>query len=316
MFEESAQHYQRAAAAMKDGDADLAIKEFDLYLCSNPPPDSSMIAWFNLNTAIVQKFDFPNREETELSDEEFLWQRRAEKCLENVIHTYETIVSQTEKGSAYQQLYQRAKDRLKRTAGFGELVCDAAGNLDLRSTEVIFRVTLPPLNCLAGYEKKAIENERRIFENNSPLKGGKRMQDVVSYFVHGLKFAEQNRKLPAAQFLTKVVENLDGSDAHNRKVLETAHFRLAVLESDLGNGETSVKHAQWILKNAPPDNEIYLMMMNTILELNGHSRDVVISKRSKVGSAPAASSGTGCLFAISAASLLAIALLTALIGSL
>lgn len=270
--EGSGQHYQRAAAAMKNGDVDTAITELDLYLCSDPRSASSMIAWFNLNTVIVQKFQFPNREGPKLSDEEFLWQRRAEKCLENVIEIYEGTVSHSPEASAYLDLYNKSKDRLARTRGFGELIRDADGKSALRGTEVFFRVTLPSLKCLANYEKKIADDERRVFENNAPLKGGLRMQDVARYFIHGLKFADENNKLPAAQFLTRVVENLDEADPTTRKLLETAHFRLAALQSDLDNPSAAVRHAKWVLSNAPPGDMALRMMLETIVKMSGGVR--------------------------------------------
>ncbi|MGH9846788.1 MAG: hypothetical protein ACREEM_49450, partial [Blastocatellia bacterium] len=269
--EDSAQHYHRAVAATKQGDIDIAIAELDLCLCSNPPITSSMIAWFDLNTVIVRKFDFPHREGSTISDEEFMWQHRAEKCLKNVISIYEDTISHTAKAAAYRNLYERAKDRLARTSGFGEIMLDAGGTLSLRSTEVFFRVTLPPLKCLAEQERKRRKEERLVYERTAPLRGGYRMQDVVRYLVRGLEFASENQKVPATEFLTKVVENLDESDPEHRKLLETAHFRLAALHSDLDNSEEAVKHAEWVLRNAPPANEALRMMLETILKMYGRN---------------------------------------------
>jgi hypothetical protein len=57
--------------------------------------------------------------------------------------------------------------------------------------------------------------------------------------------------------------------------------RLAALCNDTGRESESVDYAEWVLKNAPPDDELKRMILQTALEMAG--RDPMIGQEKKGG---------------------------------
>jgi tetratricopeptide (TPR) repeat protein len=88
-------------------------------------------------------------------------------------------------------------------------------------------------------------------------------------FAYGLQCAKEKNKTEAANVLAHVVKKLESDYPDHREMIATAHLRLAALTSDLGDIGTAAVHARWVLKNAPPQNEMSRMAMQIILEESG-----------------------------------------------
>ena len=86
------QHYKIAASAMQRDDSSTAIEHFDECLCTNPPAEIAMAAWFNMATAIVRKHRFPQRAGDTIPDDEYKWHECVLKCFAKVVEVYEASV--------------------------------------------------------------------------------------------------------------------------------------------------------------------------------------------------------------------------------
>jgi hypothetical protein len=91
-------------------------------------------------------------------------------------------------------------------------------------------------------------------------------------FYYGLQCAKEGNKKEAAQVLGHVLGKFESEYPHKRDMIATAHLRLAALKSDLLDLSGAATHARWVMKNAPPSNEIARMAMEVILEEAGRLR--------------------------------------------
>src|ERR1051325_9130679 len=96
------------------------------------------------------------------------------------------------------------------------------------------------------------------------------MPDIMEQAIaHGLALAKQGKKEEAYKVLKAVSDNLPESHPANREALGIIRTRLAALCNDTGRESESVDYAEWVLKNAPPDDEMIRMMLQMKLHTAG-----------------------------------------------
>jgi tetratricopeptide (TPR) repeat protein len=147
-------HYKIAAAAMQINDYASAIEHFDECLLLNPHAEIAMAAWFNLATAIIRKYRFPQRAGDTISDEEYKWHECVMKCFEKVVEVYDEAVDSTPDVKQSFEAYSRAKDNLSRMPVYGLMFTDVGGNTKQRDFEKLKRMPDPPIRSLQLYPPK------------------------------------------------------------------------------------------------------------------------------------------------------------------
>ena len=96
------------------------------------------------------------------------------------------------------------------------------------------------------------------------------MPDIMEEAIaHGLDLAKQGKKEEAYVVLKAVSDNLPESHPANREALGVIRTSLAALCNDTGRESESVDYAEWVLKNAPPDDEMIRMMLQMKLHMAG-----------------------------------------------
>jgi hypothetical protein len=96
---------------------------------------------------------------------------------------------------------------------------------------------------------------------------------------HGLDLAKKGKKEEAYVVLKAVSDNLPESHPANREALGIIRFRLVALCNDTGRRSESADYAEWVLKNAPPKDEMMRMILETALRFDG--RDPRIGQEPK-----------------------------------
>jgi tetratricopeptide (TPR) repeat protein len=147
-------HYKIAASAMQINDHANAIEHFDECLVLNPPAEIAMAVWFNLGTAIIRKYRFPQRAGDTISDEEYKWHECVMKCFSKVVEVYDQAVDSRPDVKNSFQTYSRAKDNLYRMPVYGLVFTDARGNTKQRDFEKLKRMPDPPIRSLQLYPPK------------------------------------------------------------------------------------------------------------------------------------------------------------------
>ncbi len=96
------------------------------------------------------------------------------------------------------------------------------------------------------------------------------MSDIMEQAIaHGLSLAKQGKKEEAYVVLKAVSDNLPESHPANRQALGVIRTRLTAICNDTGRETESVEYADWVLKNAPPDDEMIRMMLQMKLHMAG-----------------------------------------------
>ena len=121
------------------------------------------------------------------------------------------------------------------------------------------------------------------------------MPDIMEQAIaHGFDLAKKGKKEEAYVVLKAVSDNLPESHPANREALGIIRTRLVALCNDTGRQSESADYAEWVLKNAPPDDEMMRMILQTALHMAG--RDPMIGKEKK-GGCFIATAGYGSPFA-------------------
>lgn len=107
------------------------------------------------------------------------------------------------------------------------------------------------------------------------------MPDIMEQAIaHGFDLAKKGKKEEAYVVLKAVSDNLpDHPD--NREALGVIRTRLVALCNDTGRQTESADYAEWVLRNAPPDDEMRRMMLQVALEMAG--RDPSVGQEKKGG---------------------------------
>jgi hypothetical protein len=104
------------------------------------------------------------------------------------------------------------------------------------------------------------------------------MEEIIA---HGFDLAKKGKKEEAYVVLKAVSDNLPESHPANREALGIIRTRLVALCNDTGRQSESADYAEWVLKNAPPDDEMMRMILQTALQMAG--RDPMIGQEKKGG---------------------------------
>lgn len=100
------------------------------------------------------------------------------------------------------------------------------------------------------------------------------MEEIIA---HGFDLAKKGKKKEAYGVLKAVSDNLPESHPANREALGVIRTRLVALCNDIGLQSESADYAEWVLKNAPPDDEMIRMMLQTALQMA--RRDPMIGQK-------------------------------------
>lgn len=150
----SSQYFNLAAEAFAAEDYDSAILRYDACLCSRPNPILAFAAFYNLDYAISSKFDFFNREGSDISDYECVWSLRGQHCLTKAIEIYEQNQDYFQGNDAENlaQIYADALENLDSGTDYGIDKLGDNGELQPRDFDEVMRIadssTVPPLRCL------------------------------------------------------------------------------------------------------------------------------------------------------------------------
>lgn len=101
------------------------------------------------------------------------------------------------------------------------------------------------------------------------------MEEIIA---HGFDLAKKGKKKEAYGVLKAVSDNLPEDHPANREALGVIRTRLFALSNDIGRPKSeTADYAEWVLKNAPPDDEMIRMMLQTALQMAG--RDPMIGQK-------------------------------------
>jgi hypothetical protein len=92
------------------------------------------------------------------------------------------------------------------------------------------------------------------------------MEEIIA---HGFDLAKKGKKEEAYKVLKAVSDNLPEDHPANREALGVIRTRLAALCNDTDRESESVNYAEWVLKNAPPEDEMIRMMLQMKLHTAG-----------------------------------------------
>ena len=148
----SVEYFNRAQDALRVGDYNRAILEYDACLCALPNAAIAIVAFYNLDAAISSEFDFYNRKGSDISDLECAWSLRGQNCLNKAIKIYEQNqhLFEDEDAENLAEIYADALENQNSGMAYGIAKLGSRGELQPRDFEEVERIarTIPPLRCL------------------------------------------------------------------------------------------------------------------------------------------------------------------------
>ena len=114
-------HYNQGVLAGEKQIYDRAIQEFDMALKYDPLPDLKMCIYLNYAISIWLKNNFPNRDGSTISDEEYEEVKRILSFYKEVMSIYEGLDEKTvlKSGLPIKQVYDQAKNNYNAAVPYG-----------------------------------------------------------------------------------------------------------------------------------------------------------------------------------------------------